>query len=1009
MNPLRALLSTSPKAKIYRLITAAWLLFLLGGFAFFNALNINQRLEGISAYAELVLAVNAPFVAEAAEGSRQDLIEQALATTARSPFIDELAITSLSGEVRWQSHVAPSELTAPRLLNTWFKSKLPDIQKPLLQKGQTIGALKLSFETEPLANDAWHLFWLSFIFTALLSIFGVLAGVIPLSQALKKVAALGQQAQVTLSAIKDGVISCTAHFELLSINPGAQHLLGLSAADVPGLLGQDVRILLPNLFMDNEVGSNWVARDYTFASKDGVPLLLETGLVDVEATDPQAVGKVLILRDVSQAQALASAQHAELQEHKNALASMKKVLDSLSQSTQTNAVEPAASLSGELNFMTNLVIKAVSEREISRLELEQQKFSMDQHAMVLISDSNGLVSYANDRYCALSGFNRGVLLGQRPNCFNFSSMGDDLFAEMLDATSNGKVWRGILKSQNAQGHTFWINATVVPLLNAYLVIDRSMLIGTDITQEQESKLALTEQLSLMEVLLEAIPLAIYFKDSLGRYCMINTAFEKLFGLSREDLIGKTARDIVSLEFATFAIEKDHSLQVNGGGQIFETPYTHPKTGFKSDYFYTKALTTDVQGHTTGIVGAIVDVTERNLNQRKLLEATRMAEAANRAKSNFLANMSHEIRTPMNGVIGMLELALEMAVDLSQRDYLRLAKSSSQSLMTVINDILDISKIEANRVDIESIEFSLTDVIAHSLRPVEAMAKKKGLIFALELDPEVPDHVMGDPNRLRQVLLNLCDNAIKFTPKGQVIVRVTGSPTVDDTFELTVAVMDTGIGIAAEAQGSIFELFNQADTSITRKYGGSGLGLTISMKLAALMGGRITLASETGQGSTFTLRLRLSVPTSAVQVLALPAGASVLPPAPLLPNLPTPLQVMLVEDNLVNQILCCTILRKIGHTVVVANHGQEALDLLGSQHWDVILMDMQMPVMDGLEATRAIRALELPGQRTPIVAMTANAMETDRQLCLDTGMDDYLSKPFKFAELQAILEKAIGGN
>jgi len=330
-------------------------------------------------------------------------------------------------------------------------------------------------------------------------------------------------------------------------------------------------------------------------------------------------------------------------------------------------------------------------------------------------------------------------------------------------------------------------------------------------------------------------------------------------------------------------------------------------------------------------------------------------------------------------------------------------------MVVINDILDISKIEANRVDIESTEFSLTDVITHSLKPVEIMAKKKGLVFVLELAPDLPDHVIGDPTRLRQVLLNLCDNAVKFTPKGQVIVRVTGTPTVDDAFELTVAVMDTGIGIAAQFQSVIFDVFNQADTSMTRKYGGSGLGLTICMKLAALMGGRITLVSEIGQGTAFTLRLPLSVPKSVPKETAMPAGASFLPPAPQRLGMPSAMNVLLVEDNLVNQILCSTILKKRGHTVVVANHGQEALDLLDTQAWDVILMDMQMPVMDGLEATRAIRARELPGQRTPICAMTANAMETDRQLCLAAGMDNYLSKPFKFAELQAILEKTVRRN
>jgi PAS domain S-box-containing protein len=620
----------------------------------------------------------------------------------------------------------------------------------------------------------------------------------------------------------------------------------------------------------------------------------------------------------------------------------------------------------------------------------------------------GVLSYANDRYCDISGFERDALMGQRPRLHSGTDNTKHFYSEVLGAVSNGSIWRGKLQGHNRQGHPFWVDATVVPLYNDVLIQDRYMLMGTDITQDQQNKAQLSEQLGLMEALLEAIPTAIYFKDSLGRYSVINSAFEKLFGLSRPQVLGKTSLDIVPSLFAQSMVEKDQSLQARGGVQVFETTYNNPQTGRVSDFRYSKALTTNEQGQITGIVGAIEDVTERNLNLHQLEEATRQAEAANRAKSNFLANMSHEIRTPMNGVIGMTELALELALDPAQRDYLSLAASSAQALMAVINDILDISKIEANRVDIESIDFSLSDVIQHSLKPVEAMARKKGLAFVLTQSPGLPDHVMGDPTRLRQVLLNLCDNAVKFTPAGHVAVHVGGAPVVGGGFDLTVAVSDTGIGIAPEQQSTVFEIFSQADASTTRQYGGSGLGLTISAKLAVLMGGGIALDSVSGQGSTFTLRLRLGMPQGVHHpaVMLAPARTQA---TGVVPQRPSAFQVMLVEDNPVNQILCGTILKKLGHTVALANHGREALDLFAQQPWDVILMDMQMPVMDGLEATRAIRALELPGQHTPIVAMTANAMETDRQLCLEAGMDDYLSKPFKFAHLQAILEKAVSRN
>jgi PAS domain S-box-containing protein len=1006
MNPLRSVLSTSPKAKIYRRIVAAWLLFLGLGFGFFTFQYINQRLERVSTYAELVLALSAPFVAEVAQGGREDLIQQALNTAAGSPFIKELAVTSKSVDVRWQSHVAPSELTAPSWINTWFKSKLLDIQKPLLLKGQALGALKLSFETEALANDAWHVFLLSFLFTACLAVFGVLAGLIPLSRAVQKLTALGQQAEVTLNAISEGVICCTANFELLSINPAAQRLLGFSVLEMPRLLGQDVRVLLPNLLMNNEVASNWVARDYALTRQDGVQCWLETGFADVQGQEAPSVCKVLTLRDVSHAHALASAQRRELLEHQTAMANMRKVANLLPLSNLTNVDDPGKAGTDQQNDLTDWVLAMIAEREKSLKELENQKFALDQHAMVVISDVNGLTQYVNPRYCQISGYDRAELMGQPLRLISRITNAEHFYTEMLDTVSKGKTWQGDLQSQNKEGHAYWVNVTVVPLFNEFLVQDRFMFIGTDITQDQENKTRLRAQLNLVEALLEATPLVIYSKDTLGRYVLANAAFEKFFGLTRAELIGKTAFDIAELPYAQFSLEQDQRLEATGGVQSFETSYTHPTTGRVVDLFYSKALTTDAEGQVTGIVGAIVDVTVRNQTQLLLKATIQLAETASQAKSNFLANMSHEIRTPMNGVIGMLELALDIAVDPGQREYLNLAQSSAQSLMVVINDILDISKIESNRVELEALEFTLIDFLARSLKSVEALAKKKGLAFKLECSDALPKQVIGDPLRLGQVLLNLCDNAIKFTPLGSVTVRVSATPVLDGTVELTVDVIDTGIGIAAELQSAVFDNFTQADASITRQYGGTGLGLSISSKLVDLMGGHLGLESAIGHGSTFTLKLRLPLPPPLTQAAPALVAASIQRPMLPKPAATGPLQVMLVEDNLVNQILCSTILKKIGHVVVLASHGQEALDLFAKRPWDVILMDMQMPVMDGMDATRAIRALELPGQHTPIVAMTANAMESDRQLCLDAGMDDYLSKPFKFAELKAILEKAV---
>ncbi|QEL65209.1 putative hybrid sensor and regulator protein [Oryzomicrobium terrae] len=643
---------------------------------------------------------------------------------------------------------------------------------------------------------------------------------------------------------------------------------------------------------------------------------------------------------------------------------------------------------------------------------------------VVATDALGRVTFVNAEAERLLGYSRAELEGQylhdrvHPCTLSGQPVARDECPMHAPAVLRHAFRTDYDAFTRKDGSLLPVSVVQVPLLEG------QRLTGTvaafqDITERKRDEEYLLATTSRLTALIESLQAGILVEDENRQVLLVNQTMPAVLGLDStlaESYIGQDCRTVLASHLPLMSNGEEMQAWVEA--RVVERQHAEGKEMLLKDgrvleldyvpiYLFPDAPDPDgYRGH----LWLFRDITERKQAEHELEQARQAAEAANRAKSVFLASMSHEIRTPMNGILGMTDLTLETNLDPVQRDYLETVKSSAESLLVIINDILDFSKIEAGRMDLEAIPFAPRALVRDVIKPLALRARQKGLTLESVVTEDVPERLVGDPVRLKQVLINLIGNALKFTEQGGVTVTLARG---DEPGHLRVSVSDTGVGIAPEQQQVIFDAFSQADSSIARRFGGTGLGLAISNRLVTMMGGHIGVESRPGHGATFFFDARLgtlALPEEApVAEAAEPAGGQ--GRATLL----QPLSLLLAEDHPVNRKLALALLNGRGHRVTVAENGRQALErwVAAPEDFDAVLMDVHMPEMDGLTATREIRAAEAArgdGRTIPIIAMTASVLEGDREACLAAGMNGYVAKPVVaehlFAELARCLPNAV---
>ncbi|MBF0107811.1 MAG: PAS domain S-box protein [Magnetococcales bacterium] len=769
--------------------------------------------------------------------------------------------------------------------------------------------------------------------------------------------------RMVLDSAGDGIITINCHGIIESFNRAATRLFGYSSREVIGL---NVQCLMPEPFRERH--------------DEHIERYIRTGV-------------------------------AHIIDHGRELRGRRKDGTEFPLFLTVSRIE----IGGEFLF-TGIIRDLTREKEKEAELLKLSSVVENNPNAIMITDLAGTIEYVNPQFVELTGYGVGDVVGRNPKILG-SESDPEKYRHLWQTLKSGKIWRGEFFNRRKDGSHYWAGTTISPIVDREGKVIRYVGVSRDITRQKEDETRIREAESLKEksdmllmMSLESIRdgFAIFDKD--GRLEIWNNAFHELHDKVAELIVaGTTYEDILRVAVERGQITKsaeyrdplleDRARRADRMVQTFEEEFSGNR--------WIRISESQMSDGSSVVVYS--DITSLKI-------ATAEAKAAARAKSEFLANMSHEIRTPMNAVIGLSHLCLQTQLTPRQQDYIQKVHNSATSLLRIINDILDFSKIEAGRLDMEAIEFTLDAVLDNMEAVMSLKAEEKNLRFLLLAAADIPPGLVGDPLRLGQVLINLVNNAIKFTEVGQVSVHVEVIDRGEHSVRLRFSVRDTGVGMSRQERERLFRPFSQADSSTTRRYGGTGLGLAISRRLIELMGGRIWAESESGRGSEFIFEVLLGISSKRVErnpvnalgpVVRVEAGASGSMPgcgcdvgATL-----SGARILLVEDNEINRQVARELLEQAQVTVLTAENGLAALEILEREVVDGVLMDVQMPVMDGITATRKIRA-DPRFKELPILAMTANAMADDREECLAVGMKEHIAKPVDPCEMLAKIARWI---